>query len=101
MDKSGFTWDYSVGGIVDKLTCVLKSINIEDPIDTSYYGLFFVIGSLLYSKNQNISLKKDGLIIGGIKNTIRTWTEPIRIRTIEYKNKQLHKDMIEILNLFK
>ncbi|TXI98675.1 MAG: hypothetical protein E6Q32_09615 [Neisseriales bacterium] len=89
------------GNILNKLSNVLTSIDIKNSVDTFYYGLFFVIGLLLYSKNQNISLKKDGLIIGEIKNTIRPWTEPILTQTIEYKNKQLHKDMIEILNLFK
>ena len=43
MDESGFTWNYSSGGIVDKLASVLTSTDIENPFDTSYYGLFFII----------------------------------------------------------
>ena len=101
MDKSGFTWDYSAGGIVDKLAGVLTSIDIKHPINTSYYGLFFVIGLLLYSKNQNIPIKEDDLIIGGIKSTIEPWINSILTRTRKYEDKQLCKDVIEVLNLFR
>lgn len=101
IDKSGFIGNYSAGGIVDKLACVLTSIDVEDPIETYNYGLFFVMGLLFYSKSQNMPLKKEDLLIGGIKNTIRPWVDLITTQTIEYKNKQCCKDMIEILNLFK